>query len=129
MADTPVKKAPEKRDVERTSEAECFAPAVDIYETEDALVLQADMPGVTKDNVDVKVEEDVLTLTGKAAMPPQDAAPLYAEYRIGDYYRAFTLSQEIDVDRISAEMTDGVLTLRLPKTDRMKSRKIEVKGK
>jgi len=129
MADVPVKKTPEKRDVEQTTEAERFAPTVDIYETENDLVLKADMPGVAKDNVDVKVEENVLTLTGKVATPPKDAAPLYSEYRIGDYYRAFTLSHEIDVDRISAEMTDGVLTLRLPKTDRTKSRKIEVKGK
>lgn len=129
MANVPVKKTPEQGQIERTTEAERFTPAVDIYETDSELVMQADMPGVTKDNVDVKVEENVLTLTGTVATPPKDAAPLYAEYRIGDYYRAFTLSQEIDVDKISAEMTDGVLTLRLPKTDRTKSRKIEVKGR
>ena len=128
MTDIPLKKTPEKREVEHTTEAERFAPVVDIYETENELVMQADMPGVTKENVDVKVAEDVLTLTGTVATPPKDAVHLYAEYRIGDYHRAFTLSQEVDVDKISAEMVDGVLTLHLPKSSRTKSRKIEVKG-
>lgn len=129
MADIPIKtKKVEKREVEQTVDRERFSPDVDIYETEEGLILHADMPGVTKENVDIQVDGDVLTILGKVATPPADAAPIYAEYRIGDYYRAFTLSQEIDTRAISAEMTHGVLMLRLPKAKRAKSRKIEVKG-
>jgi HSP20 family protein len=131
MAKVPVQKkeqAEEQRDVERTEDRERFSPAVDIYETEDGLVLTADMPGVAKENLDIKVDEGVLTITGKVALPPEDAVPVYAEYKIGDYHRAFSLSDEIDVDAISAEMTHGILTLRLQKSAKTRSRKIEVKG-
>jgi HSP20 family molecular chaperone IbpA len=131
MAKVPVQKkqeAEEQSDVERTEDRERFSPAVDIYENEKELVLTADMPGVAKDSLDIKVDEGVLTISGKVATPPSDAVPVYAEYRIGDYYRAFSLSDEIDVDEISAEMADGVLRLHLPKSAKTRSRRIQVKG-
>lgn len=129
MANIPIeKRAPQKQDAETTQERERFSPAVDICETDKELVLKADMPGVGKEGVEINVDENVLTLTGKACTPPADAVPIYTEYRIGDFYRAFTISEEIDVEKISAEMLNGVLTLRLPKAERVKSRKIQVKG-
>jgi len=130
MAKVPIekKKADEQKDVERTEDRERFSPAVDIVEDEKELILKADMPGVAKEGLDIQVEEGVLTLHGKVGTPPADAVPVYAEYRIGDYYRAFTLSDEIDVEKIGAEMSNGVLTLHLPKADKVKTKKIAIKG-
>src|SRR3954451_21341182 len=101
---------------ERTRERPVYAPPVDIVETEDALEILADMPGVTREGVEVTLEQRVLGIRGRAAIPlPEGLAPLYLEYEPGDYERSFTLSDAVDPAGISARVQGGVLQLRLPK--------------
>lgn len=102
--------------VERTRARRAFVPRADIYETDDAIVVVADMPGVTPESVDITLEQDVLTINGFAdEVRPEGYALAYAEYAVGDYVRSFTLSNQIDQSKIEARMTDGVLRLNLPK--------------
>lgn len=105
-----------------------FTPAVDIYETKDALVVLADMPGVDQSGVDIHLEEGTLTIRGKVAAEEEAKTSLYSEYRTGDYYRTFTLSNMIDQERIEATIKDGVLKLTLPKAEIAKPRQIAVKA-
>ena len=102
-----------------------FKPAVDIRETDDALVLECDMPGVSKENLDVTVDNDRLTVTGKVDKEPEGKA-IYRETRAGDYRREFNLGDGIDRDAITAEMQAGQLTIRMAKLEAVKPRKIEV---
>lgn len=104
-----------------------FVPRFDIWEGDDELRLYGDLPGVTPENLDIQFENRELTIHGKAA-PRQDGVEyLYGEYGIGDFHRTFTIGEAIDVEKISAEMRDGVLTLHLPKSENVKPRRIEVK--
>ena len=106
-----------------------FSPHVDIYETESSLTIVADMPGVEGKNVTIDLKEDVLTLHASVTQPLEEKlTPLYREYREGNYYRQFMLSEIIDQEKISAEISQGVLRLTLPKSDRARARKIKVKG-
>ncbi len=121
----------QKREVESKQEAtipaRVFVPATDIFETDEALTVILEMPGVDKDKVDVKVENDVLTIEGWIDFSRYEGLqPVYTEYNIGNYARSFQLSSKIDQDRISAELRDGVMTLVLPKSERAKTRKISV---
>ena len=102
-------------------------PYVDIYEKEDELVLVADVPGVAKDGVELGLEEGVLEITAHRRPVESGPEPDHQEYSAAGYYRAFKLSEEIDADKIGAELKDGVLTVRLPKSARAKPRRIEVK--
>ena len=112
---------------EATIPARMFVPATDIFETEEALTVILEMPGVDKDKVDVKVENDVLTIEGWIDFSRYEGLqPVYTEYNIGSYARSFQLSSKIDQDRISAELRDGVMTLVLPKSEKAKTRKIAV---
>ncbi|MDX1614930.1 MAG: Hsp20/alpha crystallin family protein [Candidatus Promineifilaceae bacterium] len=114
---------------ERTRMTETFIPSVDIYETEDTVFLLADMPGVDDESIDITLEKNVLTIRGEVeAQSPDEHEPAYSEYRVGDYERTFTLSDEVDRDRIEATMKNGVLRLRLPKAEEAKTRKILVKA-
>jgi HSP20 family protein len=114
---------------ERTRERPVYAPRVDIIETEDALEIFADMPGVTKDSVEVTLEQRVLSIRGRAELSlPGGLAPLYLEYQPGDYERAFTLSDAVDPAGIEARVRSGVLQLRLPKTGPAKRQRIEVRA-
>jgi HSP20 family protein len=114
---------------ERTRDRPVYAPRVDIIETEEALEIFADMPGVTKDSVDVTLEQRVLTIRGRGELSlPGDLAALYLEYRPGDYERAFTLSDAVDPSGIEARVRGGVLHLRLPKTGPVKRQRIEVRA-
>jgi len=106
-------------------EVEYVAPAVDIYETDNGHVLLADMPGVSRDGLEVHVERDQLSIRGRVAAEPQ-AKVQHREFRLRDYYRVFTLADEIDSDRIAATLTDGVLRLELPKSSRAQARKIPI---
>ncbi|MEN6637320.1 MAG: Hsp20/alpha crystallin family protein [Clostridiaceae bacterium] len=111
------------REEERT-----VRPAVDIFEVSDGLGVVVDMPGVKKEDVDIRVENDILTITGKAHSElPGDS--LYTEYGLGSYFRQFQLSEHVDQENIRAEMKHGVLTLRLPKAEKAKPRKISVNVK
>lgn len=110
------------------TQATCFTPRVDIVETDNELLLFADMPGVKPDDIEVRFENGELALHGRCASSNDGRSLLAAEYGIGDYYRAFTVSQDIDADKISAELKQGVLTLRLPKAEAVKPKKIRVQG-
>ena len=114
---------------ERTRDSKCFVPRVDIYETDEALIAVADMPGVDKDSVEISLEKNVLTINGYVEPAQPDNFNLaYAEYEMGDYQRSFTLSNQIDFEKIEAVVKDGVLRLTLPKVGPAKTRKITVKA-
>ncbi len=100
-------------------------PPVDISETEKSFVVLADMPGVQSDGLDIHVEHDRLTIRGRVSRE-QRGAPQHQEFVLHDYYRAFTVAEDIDSDKISATLRDGVLRLELPKAPRAQVRKIAV---
>jgi HSP20 family molecular chaperone IbpA len=115
--------------LERTRPGLTFTPAVDIFETEKAITLIADMPGVKPESVDIDLREDVLTMTGEPDTPAKEGeTPILEEYRTGRYVRRFTLSDVIDQSKIEAEISDGVLTLVLPKAEKAVPRKVTVKA-
>jgi len=103
------------------------APEVNIYETADGYVLEAEMPGVTKEKLEITLEGNTLTFVGRRNNEVVQGTVLYRESEPVDYRRVFELDPAIDTNKISAEMQQGVLTLRLPKADRVKPRKIEIK--
>ena len=106
-----------------------FLPAADIYETRDNIVVLAEMPGVAPDGVDITLERRVLTIRGRSTTGEHTGYQrVYNEYADGDYERVFTLSENIDRDRIEATLKDGVLRLVLPKAESAKARKIELKA-
>lgn len=112
---------------EQTRPGRAYVPDVDIYETQDGLWLWADMPGVDEGSLEVGVADNVLSIEGRVALQEYDNLnPVYTEYNVGNYSRRFSLSNEIDVDRIKAQMTNGVLALELPKAERAKPRRIAV---
>jgi HSP20 family protein len=112
---------------EQTRPGRTFVPDVDIYETPDSLWLWADMPGIDENSLEVNVADGVLAIEGQVALQDYDnLAPVYTEYNIGNYARRFTLSNEIDSERIKARMNNGVLELELPKAERAKPRRITV---
>jgi HSP20 family protein len=120
-----------KREVERREEstipARLFQPQTDIFETSEALTLVLEMPGVDKNSVEVKVENDVLNIDGRVDFSKYDGLqPLYTEYNVGHYARSFRLSSKIEQEGISAELKDGVMTLMLPKAEKARARKIKV---
>jgi HSP20 family molecular chaperone IbpA len=105
-----------------------FLPAADIYETNDAIVVMAEMPGVAPGGVDITLERRVLTIRGQSGATEHAAYQrVYNEYADGDYERVFTLSDAIDRDKIEATLRDGVLHLVLPKAEPARARKIELK--
>lgn len=105
-----------------------YRPNSDIYEDENHIVLVTDMPGVAPGDVDVTLEQRVLTIRGRLGVErPEGYRAIYSEYGEGNYERAFTLSEDIDQDHIEANHKDGVLTLKLPKAERAKTKKIQVK--
>ncbi len=117
----------EETGVERTRECPCFVPRADVYETGDAIFVVADMPGVDESSLDITLEDNVLTINGYVdPEPPEGYGLAYAEYRVGDYMRAFTLSDQIERDGIEATVKDGVLRLVLPKVEEVKKRKIAI---
>jgi len=105
-----------------------FAPAVDIFDQGDEIVLVADMPGVTAESLAIHLDRGVLTVRGRVGSPASEGELVFQEYRVGDFVRTFNLTEDIDSEGISAELTDGVLTLRLPKTSERKPRRIPVKA-
>ena len=114
---------------EPTRQGRRFRPTVDILERAEELILVADVPGVSGDDIDINFENGTLTILGK--VPPrsyEDGEMLLAEYGIGDFYRTFEVSESVDAAAISAECANGVLTVHLPKVEAIKPRKITVKG-
>ena len=121
----------QKRQVEDKEEATIpvrqFLPNTDIYETEIALTVVLEMPGVEKTNVEVAVEGGVLKVYGRIDFSKYEGLqPIYTEYNIGHYARSFRLSSKIDQTKIEAQMNDGVLSLVLPKVEEAKPRAISV---
>ena len=103
-------------------------PPVDIYEDESGITLTADMPGVSKDRLGVKVNGDTLMIEGEVSVPaPAGMELLYAEILASGYRRSFTLSRELDASKIEANLKDGVLKLRIPKAEEARPRRIEIK--
>jgi HSP20 family protein len=124
----------EKREVaesgtERTRDRQAFVPRADIYEDGDAITVVADMPGIDENSVDITLEDRVLTINGYVEPEAPEGLNLaYAEYMVGDYVRAFTLSDQIDGEGIEAKVKDGVLTVRLPKIMQARLRKIPIQA-
>ena len=115
-------------ETERTRNRKVFVPKADIIETGDAMVLYADMPGVDEKSVEVTLEKNILTITGTVKQDEYAGRSIcYAEYDVGDYERAFTISDEVDRDRIEAAVKNGVLTLTLRKAPQAEVRKINVR--
>jgi HSP20 family protein len=111
---------------ETRSQQNYVPPPVDIYETADGLIVKADLPGVSKDKLNVRVENNLLTIRGEAAhVAPGD--PIYTEYGLVNFFRQFELNERVDQSKISAELNHGVLTLNLPKAEEAKPKKIDVK--
>lgn len=118
-----------QREGGRQSEGPALIPAIDVIEDEGGITLLADMPGATKDGLSIQVEGDALTLEAPVELgAPQNMQPLYAEVRSPRYRRSFTLSRELDCNRIDASLKDGVLQLRVPKLEEAKPRRIEVRA-
>ncbi|MFO8049299.1 MAG: Hsp20/alpha crystallin family protein [Desulfosudaceae bacterium] len=127
--DIQVKEKQNLANPEQTAAGPFFTPAVDIAETDQAITLMADMPGVSNDNLNIDLRDDVLTLSGDIApFENKDEEDLVIEYEVGRYFRQFTLSNIIDQDKIEASLTDGVLQLKLPKAEKAQPRKIEIKS-
>ena len=104
-----------------------FLPTADIYQTQEALQVVLEMPGVEKNNIDVRVEEGVLKVDGRLDFSKyQGLQPLYTEYNVGHYSRSFRISSKIDHNKIAAELKIGVLSLTLPKVEEAKPRTIQV---
>jgi HSP20 family molecular chaperone IbpA len=120
-----------KREVEkkqeRTVPSAAYLPATDIFETDQALTVIMEMPGASKENVEVSVENDVITVEGRIDFSKYEGIqPVYTEYNVGNYVRSFQLSSKIEQGGISAELKDGVMTLVLPKAEEAKPRRVAV---
>jgi HSP20 family molecular chaperone IbpA len=117
------------RGKDRVNSARVFTPAVDIIEHSDDVVLLADMPGVDDKSVDLTLEKSLLTIHGRVEPETRTEHHLvFSEYGTGDYERTFNLSEEIDREKITATMKDGVLKMVLPKSEKAKTRKIPIAG-
>ena len=131
MAQSQALEVQEKKELvskeEKTVPARYFVPNTDIYETEDALIVVMEIPGVEKQQVEVNVENDTLRVEARIDHSKYERLePLYAEYNIGHFARAFTLSNKIDQAQIDAELDNGVLTLTLKKAKEAMPRRIAI---
>jgi HSP20 family molecular chaperone IbpA len=115
------------RSQESTTPTRAFTPTADIFETEEALTVVLEMPGVAKDNVDVRVEGGILTVEGRIDFGKYEGLrPVYGEYNVGPFKRSFRLSSRINQTQINAKMRDGVIALVLPKVEETKPRRITI---
>ncbi|MGC9323560.1 MAG: Hsp20/alpha crystallin family protein [Desulfomonilia bacterium] len=129
-------KAAEKAEVqesavaERTKDRRTFIPNVDITETAHALMIHADMPGADERNLNITLENDVLTIEAQVEdIRVKDHTLSYAEYEVGDYYRAFTINEAVDREKIEATLKNGVLSVVLPKAEEAKTKSIPIKSR
>jgi HSP20 family protein len=112
---------------EGTRAGRTYVPDVDIYETPESMHVWADMPGVDESTLTVRLDDGVLTIEGQVGLKEYEhLAPVYTEYKVGNYERRFTVSRDIDADKIVARLTNGVLALELPKAERAKPRQIKI---
>lgn len=113
---------------ERRESTRTLRPPVNIYEDADGITLEADMPGVSKDRLQVQVDRDQLLVEGDVHFPmPEGMEAIYADVRATRYSRSFSLSRELETANIEASLKDGVLRLRIPKPEEARPRKIEVR--
>jgi HSP20 family molecular chaperone IbpA len=106
-----------------------LVPAVDIFEDGEAIVVTADLPGVSKESLSIGVEGDTLTVEGRVALGESSGLQsVYAEVRVPEYKRSFVLGRDLDTEHISANLQHGVLTLRVPQREQAKPRRLEVKA-
>ena len=131
MSSTQSLSVQEKKEVsaraENTAPTRFYTPATDIFETEDALTVVMEMPGVEKKDLDVQLEDEVLRVEGRVDVSKyQCLVPLYSEYNIGHFSRSFLVSSKIDTKRIAATVEDGVLTLTLPKAEEARPKRIPI---
>lgn len=129
MSNTAIEKREGNANVpERIEQATYFTPLVDIIETGEEFVFQADLPGVTAEDVDVSYENGVLTIEGRVQpRQPEGRSYVWREYGVGHFYRQFSLNGEINPDGIRAELKNGVLELHVPKAESAKTRRIEIR--
>jgi HSP20 family molecular chaperone IbpA len=123
----PTSRAPARAGREEGRATRTIAPRVDIYETDTEYVLLADMPGVTTDGLEVVAERGSLVIRGRAERSGEED-PDYQEFALADYHRAFTLTDDLDADRMAATLRDGVLRVDIPKSERVKPKKIPVRA-
>jgi len=128
MSENQQMKSHESHDVQARSEQEAFLrPPVDICEDAEGITLKADLPGVSRDRLDIQVDKDTLAIEAQLAIDmPEGMEPMYADMQATRFRRSFSLSHELDPDKVSAQMNDGVLTLRIPKRVEVQPRKIKV---
>ncbi|HIE97938.1 MAG TPA: Hsp20/alpha crystallin family protein [Planctomycetes bacterium] len=133
MSDSNQNMRPAAPEIQTTSESVAgseprmlFNPPIDIYETNDGLVLYADLPGVTTEGLELQVQDNRLALFGRVRNDQDGRAMLHEEYKVGDFLRSFILSDEVDHEHISARLNNGVLRVELPRTQRTEPRKIQV---
>jgi HSP20 family molecular chaperone IbpA len=114
---------------ERISQGTCYTPLVDIYETGDAFIFEADVPGVKGGDIDISFENGVLTLDAKVN-PRQgpDQSYIWQEYGVGHFHRQFSLNTPVDVNAIKAELKNGELRVTVPKAESARTRKIQIKS-
>ncbi len=127
----------ENKDVTKTSsgsaqksvvQQRAIRPMVDVFEDKSGITIQADMPGVARDRLDIQIDNDSLSIEGRAELSmPEGMEALYADVRSTLYQRSFSLSSELDGAQTEANLKDGVLTLHIPKREQYKPRKIEVR--
>ena len=119
---------PQQRGEPRQADTRAMLPRVDVFEDDTGITLLADLPGVPKEHLELKVDGDALLIEGRV-MPgtPDQLEPVYAEVRVPRYRRVFTLSRELDGSRIEAQLKDGVLRLRIPKQEHAQPRRVQVK--
>lgn len=116
----------DERAVETRERRYTIMPPVDIFELDNGLAVVADMPGVEPDKVDIRVENDILTIQAEVT-PPLEGEMVYSEFGLANYHRQFRLSDKVDTEKIHAELKNGVLTIHLPKAEAHRPRRIEVK--
>jgi HSP20 family molecular chaperone IbpA len=121
----------EKREVaaqeERTEAGKFFSPYTDIHETERAVIVSMEMPGVDKGSIDIRLDKGVLTVKGTIdSRKYESLRPIYSEYNVGNFVRTFTVSTKIDSQKITANVADGVLTVELPKAAEALAKRISV---
>ena len=130
MAETQQVSKQESRPVQAPGDTErVIRPAVDIFEDQAGITLRADMPGVSRDSLDIRIDRDTLSIEGQASIStPEKMEALHAEVQSTRYQRSFSLSGELDTDNVEANLKDGVLTLHIHKRAEHRPRKIEVQS-
>lgn len=122
-----VKNARENPVAESTRNGTCFTPRVDIVETDNELLLYADMPGALPHDIDLRFEQGELILHGKVQQSQPKGRLIFGEYDVGDFYRVFQVHESIDASKIEADYKNGVLTVRLPKAEAAKPKQVPIK--